>query len=169
VSQDGDTSSKHARTAKKLTASELQRLSEFRFQMRRFLHFSQQAAEKVGLRAQQYQLLLAIFGMPDGTAPTIAAVADRLLLKHNSTVELVDRTIEQGLLRRVNDPIDQRRILLRLTERGEHLLHSLAAFHKDEINATGPELLRSLRMVLRGGASRARPRKAARSREGVLA
>jgi DNA-binding MarR family transcriptional regulator len=167
VNPDGETSSKHPRAAKKLTASELQRLSEFRFQMRRFLHFSQQAAEEVGLRAQQYQLLLAVFGMPDGTAPTIAAVADRLLLKHNSTVELVDRIIEQGLLRRVNDPVDQRRILLRLTERGEQLLHSLAAFHKEEINATGPELLRSLRMVLRGGESPARPRGAGRSKQGA--
>lgn len=167
MSQNDETSSNHARAAKKLSASELQRLSEFRFQMRRFLHFSQQAAEKVGLRAQQYQLLLAVCGMPDGTAPTIAAVADRLLLKHNSTVELVDRTIEQGLLRRVNDAVDQRRIRLRLTERGEQMLHSLAAFHKEEINATGPELLRSLRMVLRGGESLAQPRKAARSRDGA--
>jgi DNA-binding MarR family transcriptional regulator len=167
VNSDGETSLKHVRTAKRLTASELQRLSEFRFQMRRFLHFSQEAAEKVGLRAQQYQLLLAVFGMPDGVAPTIAAVAARLLLKHNSTVELVDRTIEQGLLRRMHDPVDQRRILLRLTERGEQLLHSLAAFHKEEINATGPELLRSLRMVLHAGESPIGPHKGARSRDGA--
>src|SRR5271170_4019277 len=112
-----------ARTMRKtraaLTRSEIRRLAEFRFQLRRFLHFSSIAAEQTGLRPQQYQLLQCVSGMPDGLDPTIANVAARMLLKHNSAVELVDRTIEQGLLRRASDPTDNRRILLRVTPQGE--------------------------------------------------
>ena len=148
------------KTPKRLAATELKRLSEFRFQLRNFLHFSQEAAEAVGLRAKQYQLLLAVSGMPEGEEPTIAAVAGRLLLKHNSTVELVDRMMEQGLLRRVHDPVDHRRILLRVSERGEQLMQSLANFHLEELGTTGPALLQSLRGVLRSGQRPARAPKA---------
>lgn len=139
-----------SRSERKLNTTDIQRLAEFRFRLRQFLHFSQQAAEEAGLRAQQHQLLLTICGMSEGAGPTIANVAARMLLKHNSTVELVDRTIEQGLLRRVHDAIDHRRIHLRLTAQGERLLHSLSSFHLQELESTGPELIRSLRGVLGG-------------------
>ena len=131
-----------------LTRAQMRRLAEFRFQLRKFLHFSSLAAEAVGLRAQQYQLLQCVWGMPEELDPTIANVAARMLLKHNSAVELVDRTIEQGLLRRCPDPTDHRRILLRMTPLGERLLGSLAAWHLRELEETGPELIRALRRVL---------------------
>jgi DNA-binding MarR family transcriptional regulator len=131
-----------------LSRAQAQSLAEFRFQLRRFLHFSSAAAEESGLRPQQYQLLQCVWGMPDGLDPTIANVAARMLLKHNSAVELVDRTIEQGLLRRVPDATDHRRILLRVTPQGERLLNSLAAYHLEEIEQAGPELIRALRKVL---------------------
>jgi len=131
-----------------LTRAQMRRLAEFRFQLRKFLHFSSLAAEAVGLRAQQYQLLQCVWGMPEELDPTIANVAARMLLKHNSAVELVDRTIEQGLLRRCPDPTDHRRILLRMTPHGEKLLASLAAWHLRELEETGPELIRALRRVL---------------------
>ena len=131
-----------------LSRAEFQRLAEFRFQLRRFLHFSNAAAEDAGLRPQQYQLLLCVSGMPDELPPTIANVAARLLLKHNSAVELVDRTIEQGWLRRSSDPTDHRCILLRLTPKGERALSSLAAYHLEELEQAGPELIRALRRVL---------------------
>jgi DNA-binding MarR family transcriptional regulator len=131
-----------------LSRDELQRLADFRFQLRQFLHFSSAAAEEAGLRPQQYQLLLCISGMPDDLAPTIANVAARMMLKHNSAVELVDRTIEQGWLRRANDSTDQRRILLRLMPKGERALASLAAYHLAELEQAGPELIRALRHVL---------------------
>ncbi len=131
-----------------LTRAEFQRLAEFRFQLRRFLHFSSIAAEKTGLRSQQYQLLQCVYGMPDALEPTIANVAARMLLKHNSAVELVDRTIEQGLLRRAPDPTDSRCILLRVTPLGERALGSLAASHLEELDQAGPELIRALRRVL---------------------
>jgi DNA-binding MarR family transcriptional regulator len=127
---------------------QFQRLAEFRFQLRRFLHFSHIAAEGAGLRPQQYQLLQCVYGMPSELDPTIANVAARMLLKHNSAVELVDRTIEQGLLRRSPDPTDHRRILLRVTTQGERLLASLAEYHLEELEQAGPELIRALRRVL---------------------
>jgi len=131
-----------------LTRAQMRRLAEFRFQLRKFLHFSSLAAGSAGLRAQQYQLLQCVWGMPEELDPTIANVAARMLLKHNSAVELVDRTIEQGLLRRCPDPTDHRRILLRMTPLGEQLLASLAAWHVRELEETGPELIRALRRVL---------------------
>jgi DNA-binding MarR family transcriptional regulator len=140
-------SSPHSEPAP-LTRAQMRRLAEFRFQLRKFLHFSSLAAEAAGLRAQQYQLLQCVWGMPEELDPTIANVAARMLLKHNSAVELVDRTIEQGLLRRCPDPTDHRRILLRMTPLGEKLLASLAAWHLRELEDTGPELIRALRRVL---------------------
>jgi DNA-binding MarR family transcriptional regulator len=137
-----------ARAPRRLTSAELRQLADFRYHLRRFLHFSHAAAEAMGLRTQQHQLLLAVCGMPAGEEPTIANVASRMFLKHNSTVELVDRTIEQGLMRRVQDPMDQRRILLRLTPHGEEILHALSAHHLEEMESAGPELIRSLRNVL---------------------
>lgn len=131
-----------------LSQSDFQRLAEFRFQLRRFLHFSNSVAESAGLRPQQYQLLQCVSGMPNDLAPTIANVAERMLLRHNSAVELVDRTIAQGLLRRCNDPQDHRRILLRVTAQGERMLASLAAYHLEELDKAGPELLRALHHVL---------------------
>jgi len=134
--------------ARALSRAEFERLAEFRFQLRRFLHFSSAAAEDAGLRPQQYQLLLCVSGMPDELPPTIANVAARLLLKHNSAVELVDRTIDQGWLRRSIDPADHRCILLRLTPKGERALSSLATYHLEELEQAGPELIRALRRVL---------------------
>ena len=128
----------------------LRRLAEFRYQVRRFLHISQLAAEEAGLRPQQYQMLQCVAAMPPGIEPTIANVAERMFLKHNSTVELVDRTIEQGLLRRTQDPDDHRRILLRVTREGEQVLASLAEFHTRQLEQSGPELVRALGRVLNG-------------------
>jgi|ERR1700722_1971433 DNA-binding MarR family transcriptional regulator len=138
----------YGRGFRKLDVTHLQRLAEFRFQLRRFLHVSQVAAERVGLHNQQYQMLQCVGGMPEGTLPTIANVAERMLLKHNSTVELVDRTIEQGLLRRLGDEADHRRILLRVTPQGEHILATLAEFHTRELEQSGPELVRALDAIV---------------------
>ena len=117
---------------------------------------SQAAAEQKGLHNQQYQMLQCVGGMPEDMVPTIANVAKRMLLKHNSTVELVDRTIEQGLLRRLGDAADHRRILLRVTPQGERILAALAEFHTRELEQSGPELVRALDEILRERACGAR-------------
>ena len=134
--------------AETIGVEQFRKLAEFRFQLRKFLHFSHAAAEQCGVRPQQYQMLQCISGMPAELDPTIANVAARMLLKHNSAVELVDRTIEQGLLRRCPDPTDHRRILLRVTTQGERILASLAEYHMQELEQAGPELIRALRRVL---------------------
>jgi DNA-binding MarR family transcriptional regulator len=134
--------------AETIGVEQFRKLAEFRFQLRKFLHFSHAAAEQCGVRPQQYQMLQCISGMPSELDPTIANVAARMLLKHNSAVELVDRTIEQGLLRRSPDPTDHRRILLRVTTQGERILASLAEYHMQELDQAGPELIRALRRVL---------------------
>jgi DNA-binding MarR family transcriptional regulator len=135
-------------TAETISVEQFRKLAEFRFQLRKFLHFSHAAAEQCGVRPQQYQMLQCVSGMPAELDPTIANVAARMLLKHNSAVELVDRMIEQGLLRRSPDPTDHRRILLRVTTQGERILASLAEYHMEELEQAGPELIRALRRVL---------------------
>src|SRR6185312_326389 len=125
--------SHHAHPSPDLDVHHLRRLADFRFQLRRFLHISQMAIEQGGLRSQQYLMLQCVAAMPPGVDPTIANVAERMFLKHNSTVELVDRAIEQNLLRRTQDPRDHRRILLRVTPQGERILASLGEFHTREL------------------------------------
>jgi DNA-binding MarR family transcriptional regulator len=142
--------------ARVLDVAHLKRLAEFRYQLRRFLHASQAAAERMGLHNQQYQMLQCVGAMPETMAPTIANVARRMLLKHNSTVELVDRAIAQGLLRRCGDESDHRRILLRVTPQGEHTLAALAEFHTRELEQSGPELVRALDRILHASGREAR-------------
>jgi DNA-binding MarR family transcriptional regulator len=139
------------------------RLSEFRFQLRRFLHSSQTAATEAHLHPQQHQLLLTVLGIPEGEAPTIINVARHMFLRHNSAVELVDRCIKQGLLLRHEDPDDRRRILLEVTRAGEEVMQKLSEFHLRELEELGPELIRALQNVLgpRNGA------KAAKTAEGA--
>src|SRR5262245_53083839 len=123
-------------------------LAEFRYQMRRFARFSDQAARAAGIEPQQHQLLLAIKGMPEGVAPTMGALAERLQILHHSAVELVDRMEERGLLRRERAADDRRQVLLALTARGEALLARLSAVHRAEVRSIGPRLLRALYSVV---------------------
>ena len=76
---------------KKLTLSDYQALAEFRYQIRKFLHFSEQAVQAAGLERGQYQLMLAIKGMPEGVRPRIRELADRMQIQHHSAVELMNR------------------------------------------------------------------------------
>jgi DNA-binding MarR family transcriptional regulator len=108
-------------------------LARFRRSLRAFLHFSEAAARAAGLTPAQHQLLLAIKGAESATAPTIREIADSLMLRHHSVVELVNRAVAAGLLTRVHDPIDARCQRLVLTELGEHKLAGLSALHRDEL------------------------------------
>jgi len=125
----------------------LSTLADFRFELRRFLHFSESAAHAAGLQPQQQQLLLQVAGAPDNAVVTIAYAAARLGLKHNSTVELVDRSEREGLLERVADDQDGRRTILRVTRKGREVLHRLAGDHARELNEMAPRLVRSLRHI----------------------
>jgi DNA-binding MarR family transcriptional regulator len=132
-----------------LNVDEYRRLAEFRYQIRRFLQFSERAARDAGLEPQQHQLLLTVRGLPADLQPTIGELANRLLLRHHSTVELVDRLEQLGAVRREPDPEDRRAVLVRLTRKGESLLHRLTVAHREELDANGPELARAIGAVLR--------------------
>jgi DNA-binding MarR family transcriptional regulator len=132
-----------------LDSSEYKKLEEFRFQIRRFLSFSEAAARDSGLEPQQHQALLALKGMPQDCVPTIGHLADRLLLKHHSAVGLVDRLQTLGLLTRESSPDDARQVLLRPTAKGERILHRLSLTHHKELEEAGPKLAATLRAISR--------------------
>jgi DNA-binding MarR family transcriptional regulator len=121
----------------------LQILAEFRHQLRIFLHFSETAAQKVGLQPQQHQLLLQIAGAPAGTAATIGYAAERLGLRHNTAVELSNRCEDAGLVVRKQGE-DRRCVLLEVSAKGHKLLESLSIDHAQELNELGPQLIRTL-------------------------
>jgi DNA-binding MarR family transcriptional regulator len=125
----------------------LRTLADFRYELRRFLQFSEAAALEVGLRPQQHQLLLQVAGAPQDTAMTIVYAAERLGLRHNSTVELVDRSVREGLLVRKTDSGDRRRALLQLTQKGRQVLGRLSGEHARELNDLGPRLERALKHI----------------------
>ncbi len=125
----------------------IQLLAEFRYQLRRFLQFSEQAAHQAHLQPQQHQLLLQVAGAPEGTQVTIAYAAERLGLRHNSVVELVNRSVGEGLLVRHKDPLDARCVRLDLTSKGRRILHSLSEYHAQELNERAPQLVLALRHV----------------------
>jgi DNA-binding MarR family transcriptional regulator len=127
----------------------LRNLAEFRFELRCFLHFSETAAQETGLHPQQHQLLLQVAGAPADTTVTIAYAAKRLGLKHNSAVELVDRSEREGLLARTVDATDKRRAILRLMHKGKLILGRLAGGHSRELNELGPRLAKTLKNISR--------------------
>jgi DNA-binding MarR family transcriptional regulator len=132
---------------KKITsasASRLQILAEFRHQLRLFLHFSETAAQKVGLQPQQHQLLLQIAGAPDQEAVTIGYLAERLGLRHNTVVELSNRCEESGLVVRRQGGFDRRCVLLEVSPRGRQMLEALSIDHALELNELAPRLIQTL-------------------------
>jgi DNA-binding MarR family transcriptional regulator len=120
---------------RQVTADEYRSLAELRYRIRRFIHFSEQAARASGLEAQQHQLLLAIKGLPRGESPTISAIAARLVLAHNSTQELVRRAEGRQLVTTRHDLDDRRQVLVELTEDGEVALRELSIAHLEELRS----------------------------------
>ena len=128
-------------------------MAEFRHQIRRFLRFSEETARAAGLEPQQYQLMLALKGMPEGLSHRIGEVAQRLQIQHHSTVELVDRLARRGLVKRRRGENDRREVLLELTPRGDKLLQELALHHRAELRELAPDLVSALKKVVRGNLS----------------
>ena len=137
-------------TDEEMSLADYRALAEFRYQLRRFLHFSEEVTREMGLEPQQYQLLLALKGLPEGRTATVGDVAERLQLRHHSTVELIDRLGERGLIERSRDKSDQRRVLITLTSDGEAVLKRLAVLNRTELQSTGPALVRALNEVIKG-------------------
>ena len=139
----------------KITRAEFEALAAFRYALRQFLHFSEQAAREAGLTPTQHQALLAIHGFPGRarSSVTVGDLAERLKIKHNSAVGLVDRLARQGLVTRVPSKGDRRRVVVGLTARGVRVLERLALVHREELLRVGP-VLASLMAALRGEEAR---------------
>ena len=129
-----------AERARELSVADYQLLAEFRHVLARFLAFSATAATAAGLAPRQHQALLAIKGAPGGVPMTVGDLADRLVIRHHSAVELVDRMVSSGYLRRRTDPGDRRRAILVLTANAERTLAGLSAAHRDELRRIAPLL-----------------------------
>ena len=131
-----------------LTLADYRALAEFRYQIRRFIHFSERAARAAGLNPQHHQLLLAIKGHPVTTQPTVQDMAERLHIRHHSAVELTNRLTARGLIRKRQDPDDRRRVLLEITSRGEAVLRKLSLIHRTQLEFFGRDLIKALQKLL---------------------
>ncbi|HTR22978.1 MAG TPA: MarR family winged helix-turn-helix transcriptional regulator [Terriglobales bacterium] len=128
--------------------SDYESLAEVRYQLRRFLHFSEQVAREAGLEPQQHQLLLAVKGLPEGTRPRVAELAERLQIKHHSAVELIDRLALAGCVKRHRAGKDRREVLIALTPKGEKILRELSDHHRAELQKRGPLLIDALKRAM---------------------
>lgn len=120
------------------------RLLAVRTQLRVFERWSAERAAELGLTAAQHQLLLAVRGHYDQRGPTVGEVADYLLLRHHSAVELANRAQDLGLIERGHDPQDHRVVRLTLTRKGQKLLRALSATHLEELQRLVPVLTKAL-------------------------
>lgn len=123
-----------------LGAQDYTRLLGFRTALRRFLHWSEDEARAAGLTPAQHQLLLAIKGHPGEAAPTVGELSEYLVLRHHSVVELIDRAVDAGLVRRQRDERDHRVVHLLLTSRGETRIEELSRLHLEELQRLAPLL-----------------------------
>src|SRR4051795_1563971 len=126
-----------------LTDAEYRALARFRFALRVFLRFSKDAARRAGLTPDQHQLLLAIRGSDSGQ-PTVSELAEALQIRHHSTVGLIDRAVEAGLIARQGDPSDLRLRRVHLTAHGSQVLQSLSEIHRDELQRFHREMANTL-------------------------
>jgi DNA-binding MarR family transcriptional regulator len=146
-----DSSRRRSKTDEAAGDVDYMALAQFRFELRKFLAFSEAAARKQKLTPQQHQALLAIKGFSGGDTASVGDLADRLLIRHHTAVELVDRMTKLGLVVRVADPDDGRRSLVQLTAVGERRLRQLSKIHLEELAAIGGALTRMLSAFRRSG------------------
>ena len=135
---------------KEITTAEYRALAELRYRIRKFVREGDAASSAAGLEPQQYLLLLAIRGLPEGEEATIGTLAERLPLKHHSAVELIDRLEARGYVHRSRSRDDRRRVLVTLLPRGEKLLEQVARQRISELRASGAALVNAISALLEG-------------------
>jgi DNA-binding MarR family transcriptional regulator len=136
---------------KVITTPEYQALAELRRRIRKFVHEGDAVASAAGLEPQQYLLLLMIRGIPEGQEATVSNLAERLVLKHHSVVELIDRLETHGYVRRNRSREDRRSVLVSLLPRGEKILQDVAQHRIGELRATGAALVNAISSLLQNG------------------
>jgi DNA-binding MarR family transcriptional regulator len=147
--------------AAEITTAEYRALAELRYRLRLFLREGDAVARAAGLEPQQYLLLLAIRGLPEGEEATVRTLAERLALKHHSVVELIDRLEMHGYVRRTRGREDRRRVLVSLLPRGERMLEQVAQDRIGELRSNGYQLVRAIDELLKRTHG-TRPRKQAK-------
>jgi len=132
---------------KKLSKLQYETLAAFRYALRRFMHFSEEAALDAGVTPQQHQALLAIKGFPGRDRVTVGELAERLQLRHHSVVGLIDRLVAEKLAARTASSQDRRQVFVQLTGNGEKALEKLSSAHSAQLKQLGPELLLHLKQL----------------------
>ena len=135
-------------------------MAELRFRIRLFLREGDAQARAAGLEPQQYLLLLALRGLPSEKEATIRNLAERLVLKHHSVVELVDRLAAHGYVRRTRSRDDRRKVFVSLLPRGTKLVEKVARRRIGELRASGTQLVTAIDALLQspaGGRVRTAP------------
>ena len=122
---------------KPLTKEEFEALSDFRFQLRRFERFSEDAVQAFGITPLQYLLLLHMKGFPGRTYATVGELAHRLQAKPHGVVALLTRCEEHGFVERRPSLVDRRQVEIHLLAEGERVLAHLAALHRGELQRLG--------------------------------
>jgi DNA-binding MarR family transcriptional regulator len=107
-------------------------LARFRYALRKFLRFSENAARECGVTPQQHQLMLGIAGYTGRGSATVSELAEFLQERHHSVVGLVERAVQNGLVRRVQGTTDRRFVIVSLTRHGEQIISKLAKLHLEE-------------------------------------
>jgi DNA-binding MarR family transcriptional regulator len=120
-----------------LTKTEYEALSEFRFQIRRFERFSEDAVQAVGITPLQYLLLLHVKGFQGRDFATVGELAERLQAKPHVVVALVTRCEEHGFVERRQGTVDRRQVEIHLLAAGEKILRHLAELHRTELQSLG--------------------------------
>ena len=123
-----------------MTKADYELLAAFRYALRKFLGFSENAAIANGVSPQQYQTLLAIEGFPGRNWVTIGELAEQMRIAHHSAVGMVDRMEGLGLLKRASSEQDRRRVQVSLTRKGHYILEKLYRIHRAELRSVGPQL-----------------------------
>ena len=123
-----------------LTKRDYEILANFRARLRNFLHFSEEEARREGLTPQQHQLLLAVQGSPGRTWATVSELSECLQVKNHSTVGLINRMVEVGLVCRRKSEADHRSTEIHVTPRGEELLNRLTVAHRRELLELSAEI-----------------------------
>jgi DNA-binding MarR family transcriptional regulator len=140
-----------------VSRADYEALAEIRYRIRCFLNFSEASARQVGLEPQQHQLLLAIRGLAPDVTPTIRCLAERLQVQHHSAVELVRRSVANGLVVKRVSERDRREVLLEISPKGRRLLERLAVSHRTQLRSMAPVLVGAVEaLVGRGFERRAR-------------
>jgi DNA-binding MarR family transcriptional regulator len=132
-----------------ISLADYRALAEFRYEIHRYLALADDAARSAGLLPGQYRLLLMVKGLPEAVEPTIGNIAERLGLRHHSTVELVDRLEERNLIYRERSERHRSFVFVRITTKGEAILRKLVLSRKKELQQAGPILVKALNTLIR--------------------